>query len=993
MVTAVGENTFSTVYNDDYADSDHYHRVLFNSGRALQARELTQSQTIIQKEIERIAGFIFRPGGIFNQSYGGTHSGFYPLTFLKIDSFSSITTPSGLVGATLTGTGTSTGVTATVKAVIPSSTDGDGFDTLLVKINTSNNLTSSDTSSGPKIFEAGQTINYSGTSIGSGSLTIQTTDTTANPAVGKGSMVEVPQFNTFAADHLIFVEKQSLVVEKFNAKPNVTIGFAVTEQIIAATDNVALYDNAGTTPNLTSPGADRLQIILTLTKESSVASGTTFYPLYKIISGVVRKLQTPDNVLAELGGIIHTRTSGINGDFIESRKDFSLIVDDDSNSDFLKLKMTGGTAYIKGQRITREILPDLRIGKSRTDPTDVHSVTNQFMTTEFGNYFLADSVVGMADLVDSYGEVNFKATGSVNNIKGGALLGTGRIRGIDKFDSKYRLHMFDINMDSDGAGTTFSIGDIKAIGRDSDNYANISSVDGRVDLFNKMMDTLLFPVGPRVKEITNVTMRQTRISKATSNGSGQVTFSTSSGSATFVDQEQWIVVEDVDGKVHSPPIISGTPGTSAIVTGMRNATACTLLGYESKTATQRIKTLSSDLIDSSLSLDGSNKFSLTKHDIYKFIKIEDDITKEDITYKFVLDNGQRDNFYTLGGGKLKSGSSSPGGTINVKYNHFTHSAGDYFAGQTSYPDVNYENIPGHISKRGLELRLSDTVDMRPTKDNTGANFTGTGAVIPKLPRDTDQITIGTAKYWKPRVDILSLSPSGAIVHDKGISSIVAKAPNIAQENLPLYRINYNPFTLNKKDLDVTDYRQYGYKMSDIQRIEQRVKGLEEATTLTLTEIGMNNLTVPDPNDATLPDRVKQGLTADGFQNNVQSMLSDENYKATIYTNINAVAPMFWKRETPLKYDSAASSFVRQHGSTIWPEFTEEVYISQIKATQFEDVNAFEISKHVGSGFLEPATDAHTKRRVQDANYQSGSSGSYVDQATNTINSQGNQNQV
>ena len=39
--------------------------------------------------------------------------------------------------------------------------------------------------------------------------------------------------------------------------------------------------------------------------------------------------------------------------------------------------------------------------------------------------------------------------------------------------------------------------------------------------------------------------------------------------------------------------------------------------------------------------------------------------------------------------------------------------------------------------------------MRPTKDNTGANFTGTGAVIPKLPRDTDQITIGTAKYWKP----------------------------------------------------------------------------------------------------------------------------------------------------------------------------------------------------------------------------------------------------
>ena len=51
MATNLSNVTFSNVYKDDFADSDNYHRILFNSGKALQARELTQMQTIIQKEI------------------------------------------------------------------------------------------------------------------------------------------------------------------------------------------------------------------------------------------------------------------------------------------------------------------------------------------------------------------------------------------------------------------------------------------------------------------------------------------------------------------------------------------------------------------------------------------------------------------------------------------------------------------------------------------------------------------------------------------------------------------------------------------------------------------------------------------------------------------------------------------------------------------------------------------------------------------------------
>ena len=60
------ESVFSSTYKDDFIDSDNYHRILFNSGRALQARELTQLQTIIQEEIARFGRNIFKEGASVN---------------------------------------------------------------------------------------------------------------------------------------------------------------------------------------------------------------------------------------------------------------------------------------------------------------------------------------------------------------------------------------------------------------------------------------------------------------------------------------------------------------------------------------------------------------------------------------------------------------------------------------------------------------------------------------------------------------------------------------------------------------------------------------------------------------------------------------------------------------------------------------------------------------------------------------------------------------
>lgn len=54
----------STPYYDDFDEDKKFVRILFRPGRAVQARELTQMQTILQKQIERFGNYFFKEGAI-----------------------------------------------------------------------------------------------------------------------------------------------------------------------------------------------------------------------------------------------------------------------------------------------------------------------------------------------------------------------------------------------------------------------------------------------------------------------------------------------------------------------------------------------------------------------------------------------------------------------------------------------------------------------------------------------------------------------------------------------------------------------------------------------------------------------------------------------------------------------------------------------------------------------------------------------------------------
>ena len=56
-------------YYDDFEETKNFLKILFKPGYAVQARELTQLQTILQSQIAKFADHVFQDG---SQVFGGT---------------------------------------------------------------------------------------------------------------------------------------------------------------------------------------------------------------------------------------------------------------------------------------------------------------------------------------------------------------------------------------------------------------------------------------------------------------------------------------------------------------------------------------------------------------------------------------------------------------------------------------------------------------------------------------------------------------------------------------------------------------------------------------------------------------------------------------------------------------------------------------------------------------------------------------------------------
>ena len=391
-------------YYDDYSAEKNFYRVLFRPGYSIQARELTQLQSILQNQIESIGRRQFKQGDLVIPGEVGLNN---RLNFVKLSSVSEVAISEGgnitykkyditqLVGQTLKGI--TSGVTGKVVSSRLATTTTS--DTLYV------NYTSSGNSSDESTFRQGETLEVVdgvntpllvvGTdgSVLPTSITVTDPDTgvetsQTSPAMGFASAVKVEEGIYFVNGHFVRNSAELLVLDPYSDSPSAKIGFSISESIITPEEDETLYDQAKGFANFSAPGAHRLNINLELVKyEINASTDANFILLLTVKSGSVkRKIKAADyNIIEET---LARRTYDESGDYVvesfptEIREYYQTSgnkgiyrLDTETNlvnslsiseaSEKMILTVGPGKAYIKGYEIVNKESKYLEINKSR----------------------------------------------------------------------------------------------------------------------------------------------------------------------------------------------------------------------------------------------------------------------------------------------------------------------------------------------------------------------------------------------------------------------------------------------------------------------------------------------------------------------------------------------------------------------------------------------------------------------------------------------------
>lgn len=945
MAQAFTSEIFSSTYRDDFKDSDNFHRILFNSGRALQARELTQLQTIIQSELGRLGKHIFKEGAAVNPG-GVTVNTEYE--FVKLDTTTNQLPANitDLVGVEFTSAGSiAFRVIEVVEAI------GSDPATLYV---TYTNTSSGTSGTSPVRVAPGEELTSS-----SFTLTVQATNTISNPAVGQGCKVSIHSGDFFAQQHFVFAQEQSKIVSKYTNNPSLSIGFKVTQDIITSSDDNSLFDNQGATPNLSSPGADRYRIKLTIATRAEINSDENYIEVAKITNGRISAQVTAVDNYNQIDNVLALRTREESGDYIV--KPFELLFEtNDSDNTKLDFIVSAGTAYVDGYRAYTGGDTIITLDKPRT----IVAQNNQVVAANYGSYILVSNNNKGIPNVNTFQEMNLRS--ATNH--GGSTIGSARVRHVEEDGANYRLYLFQIQMNS---GQNFA--DVKSIGDSATDYWNLVLENSKAVLKDAANSSLLFDLPTnRPQSISDISLTVQRRFSTSTNSSGNATISLTATGETFSDTSLWTMGAG-DSAVDITASASGAGTQSAnIINAGLNQDPFEVLAYVNKSAgVVRSKTLTSRTQTITPDVDGN--CTLDKADIFSFDVVKDtDSDGDSISPIYEEDNGQRDDFYALGRLNLIAGNTAPS-SVYVKYKYFEHGAGgDFFAVNSYTGQVAYENIPSFTKADGNIINLRNVLDFRPVV-NSSSTF-GAGASINELPRPTDLITFDV-NYYQGQSAKVVIDTDSRIDVILGDAAVTPKLPKSPESAMDLFNVTMNPYVIDDNDVEAEMLNYKRFTMADIGKLEQRVSSLEETTALTLLELETSQF---DVFDSAGLSRNKSGFFVDNFKDQKRSFVTSPDYKAAIDPSRKQLRPSFTNRNTNLFYDSdnTENSNVIIKGDNIYLKYNEISYLKNEFMTGFENVNPFAVVQKRGFLELSPTSDewfetVFTEPIVVDGGFEQG----------------------
>jgi hypothetical protein len=933
-------------YFDDFDQENQFYRVLFKPGFAVQARELTQLQTILQNQVEQFGDNIFKEGSIIK---GCTFTSLDDLKYVKVvnrEAQADGTTyfsPEAFISRRTTTTDTTGGVETEVDIVYvlygtqsqvsaQVISASNGFVTRPPNLNTFF-IRYLNTTGSKKQFDAGETIRIdkyqykAGTTepltpVEQGVDSINVAPNSLVP-VGDSFGIIVSPGIVFQKGHFLFVEEQILVVEKYSNVPtDQNVGFRIQENLVNYLQDSSLYDNANGSKNENAPGADRLQMVPILTKltPDEAKADSSFFTLIRYQNGNAVQIRDVSQYNV-LGDVTARRTYEESGNYFI--RDFPVTVERNSaNTAVLEALIGEGVAYVKGYRAESIGTQAFEIAA----PTTTEIETSQPISFEYGNYVDVTAFSGHID-------IDLSSTQDLLDASN-AKIGECFVSNL----TSTRAYIWGVELN---AGKDFS--DVAKIDGATTGEITIGNTLKGTDKRSLIFDTGMNYLYEIKEDDLNVPIRGQGSFTVNSN---QFEISASPGTDFALTQHNILVITSTGTRV----TVTGTAtslGNSRLTVSLQpgavsdGVTVICYYDYRAIDATVRQKTPRTTY----LKLDHvttRTRFSLGFPDVYQIVSIVDSTGKSYLN-SFRLNPNQKDQYYGLSSIEYIQGRPRPGNeqlTIQIKVFETSVPVGsESFYTINSYTGVDPQDIPVYVSESGNKFNLRDCLDFRPqadkvatmsysatnpataptmtvaiqnTIDSQPPTFTGT-YTLPAV----QQFATGDIEYYLPRYDVITIDSYGTFNYIQGKEERSPKPPLLGDDQLVVSEI-FVPGApvLSPKEANEQGKREYAvrakpkgtrrYTMKDIRSIEEKIDRLVYYTSLNQLEQETNNLTVLDENGLT---RFKNGFIVDPFNNLSLANVRDPKYNAAVHFNKKVMTPSVRTFDLDLKYLTSTNSTV------------------------------------------------------------------------------------
>jgi hypothetical protein len=429
-------------YYDDYNDDKNFHRLLFKPSYAVQARELTQIQTTLQKQVERFGDSIYKKGSVVT----GGQFYYQDAISLSIENEYSNTTVSVSNFDNKTLLANSASKRAEVIGVYESDLGTGEPKTLLVK-----QLYGDDFVPG-EIIATGEDSPYYATIAANGVNTAKTF------SVNEG----VFYFEGF----FIKTQPQTISISKYtNANVHCRIGFDVVETVVKASSDTSLLDPALGSSNYQAPGADRVKLELVLsTRTLESTDDEKFIELTRIEDSVITK-ESRYPMYSVLEETLARRTYDESGNYTVRPFKISL-QDNEANTAQTDIILSPGKGYVYGYEFETSSPTTITIAK----PRDTESIQNKRISADYGGFFYTKDHYGSWP-INTLGTLEIHCVDKANIATTNAStilstkIGTAKIKAIEYESSSntlnsstyvYRSYVFDVAVNNSVTGNVVS---------------------------------------------------------------------------------------------------------------------------------------------------------------------------------------------------------------------------------------------------------------------------------------------------------------------------------------------------------------------------------------------------------------------------------------------------------------------------------------------------------------------------------------------------------